>query len=215
MAWVAFVSSGRLVVSARQTQAAANTAVTALGAGHATIEVDDGNSGHELPADFSPGFQYVTAGGVVSFDSPGTTDEDVQRETLLMHDEWQEWANGVDAISHQIAPANATKVHQWYYWMHYGAFKYIKGSDTNARKISWARASRMGPADAETVAQWCAQSVGILAPLIAVLIAHPTTAVRWNLAVAVSNTIDADDTWTADEPTVADLIGGSWIDGIA
>ena len=65
MAYVIYETADRLVVIARQTQTAANAAVTALGAGHATIEVDDGNSGHELPANFAPGFMYVTVRGVL------------------------------------------------------------------------------------------------------------------------------------------------------
>ena len=66
MAYAIYETTDRLVVSAKQTQAAANAAVTTLGAGYATIEVDDGNSGHELPANFAPGFMYVTTGGVLT-----------------------------------------------------------------------------------------------------------------------------------------------------
>jgi hypothetical protein len=68
MAYAIYETTDRLVVSARQAQTAANAAVTALGAGHATIEVDDGNRGHELPANFAPGFMYVTTGGVLVAD---------------------------------------------------------------------------------------------------------------------------------------------------
>ena len=65
MAYAIYETADRLVVIARLTQTAANAAVTALGAGHATIEVDDGKSGHELPANFAPGFMYVTVRGVL------------------------------------------------------------------------------------------------------------------------------------------------------
>ena len=68
MAYAIYETTDRLVVSVRQTRTAATAAVTALGAGYATIEVDDENGGNELPSNFAPGFMYVTTGGVLTTD---------------------------------------------------------------------------------------------------------------------------------------------------
>ena len=95
MAWAIFKTAGRLVVSARQTRAAATAAVVILGADYATVEVDDGNRGHDLPANFAPGFVYVTAGGALVADpiSGASAKREATFGALAQLDFWEDNLN--------------------------------------------------------------------------------------------------------------------------
>ena len=89
MAWVRFTATTRLVVAGHQTEALSRAAIVT---GQSVIEVDDSAGGNALPADFAPGFQYVTALGVVVSDpiSGATAKREATLAALRQLDTWED-----------------------------------------------------------------------------------------------------------------------------
>ena len=89
MAWVRFTTTTRLVVAGHQTEALSRAAIAT---GQSVIEVDDENSGNTLPVNFAPGFQYVTARGVVVSDpiSGAIAKREDTLAALRQLDTWEE-----------------------------------------------------------------------------------------------------------------------------
>lgn len=232
MAWIVYNSSTSVVVSGHPTQALANAAVTALGAGYTAERVNETSGGDEapLPSTFVPN-GYVRVGGGVIAALGEISETDILRRIAAEHRGLIEFLRQtLEELGHSYPQEQVNWAHDFLAFGEWGVRAVLLSSSlTFVEKVGWASASVSGPTDLNlnrpetffsAVKDWTDTQVTARVPTTRILFAAPQNPhTNWALTNANTNTQNSDVADVLeDDPTtdqdLEDISTGYWINDI-
>ena len=211
MAFIVYRNSDREIYSAHRTMGEANNSRTLAGLAEYSRDIQD----RELPMDFSPeDTWYFYTDGTISPNPPPETNTALLIEIDNMFIQLAAWRAAFDALDQSLTvnPENTQKGRAWLHWGLVGGIKVLLSSSwSNVQKIAFLQAAVQGTNDITTPAEFLANVPDVTASA-PVLWVHPTTATKWDLADAITNSADVGITglW-AETPSDADIVSGAWL----
>lgn len=213
------IGTNHELVSLYTTQAEANVASIM---GGSNIQANVGE--REVINQLAPGWIWDTTVNVwrlpVINDLPGL--ERLKSDSGKVHDTLVSWAYEFNRVSTYWESNAASKVHDWFRWLHFGVNQVVRSSHwTHLQHINFLETTLLGPSDATItednatlVSMFSAMSVDSLpAPTGAVLLCDPNnTNTRFSLMSA--GTMTAGNTigqHLATPPLQETMVDGIWI----